>query len=93
MLMRLGQMAIMIAAIWANIYFGWTTNGYLAATWGFCAAYALTIFPVQIYEWRKNKDIRAAEYASKRAAGLPYGWRRHLPGAYSRATRGPNTGK
>ncbi len=45
------QIAILIAVLWANIYFAWTPNGYLAAAWAFCAAYGLTVIPIQIYDW------------------------------------------
>lgn len=86
-------MAIMIAVVWANIYFQWTANLYLVGVWALCAAYGLTVIPVQIVDWWQTRDIRRAEYAIKKAAGLPYGWRRHLPGAYPRPARRPDTSK
>ncbi len=49
--LRALQIAILVAVLWANIYFAWTPNGYLAAVWAFCAAYGLTVIPIQIYDW------------------------------------------
>lgn len=45
------QICIVVAVLWANIYFELTPNGYLAAVWAFCAAYGLTVIPIQIYDW------------------------------------------
>ncbi len=87
LLIRIVQFAIFMAIIWANIYFQMTENGYIATAWGICAAYALTVIPVQIYDWWRFRDARRAEYAERAKRGLPSGWQRHLPGAYARAAR------
>lgn len=90
MLFRLYQTAIFIAVAWANIYFEWTTNGWLVAVWAFFAAYVLTEWPLALYDRWKYREARREEYAAKKAAGIPYGWRVHLPWnsrAASRAAR------
>lgn len=79
MLFRLYQGAIFIAVAWANIYFEWTQNGWLVAVWAFFAAYVLTSFPLGVYDRWKYRDARRAEYAALKRAGIPYGWRVHLP--------------
>lgn len=73
------QGLVAFAVFSANIFFGWTTNGYIAGGWAFLAAYALTVFPFTVYDWWKYRHVRRAEYAMKKKAGVPYGWRRHLP--------------
>jgi hypothetical protein len=73
------QAAIFIAVAWANIYFEWTTNGWLVGLWAFFAAYVLTSFPLAVYDWWAFRHARREEYAAKKAAGIPYGWRVHLP--------------
>jgi len=65
--------------LWTNIYFQWTDNGYIAGAWAMMACYALTVFPIQIYDWWMSRHVRRAEYRMKKSAGIPYGWRRHLP--------------
>lgn len=69
----------MFAILAANIHFGWTTNGYLAGAWAFMGAYALTAFPFHVYDWWNFRHVRRAEHAALKEAGIPYGWRRHLP--------------
>ena len=84
------QTVIFIAVAWANIYFGWTQNGWLVAVWAGFAAYVLTSFPLTVYDWWVYRDERRARYAELKKAGIPYGWRRHLPWnsrAASRAAR------
>jgi len=76
---RMYQTAVFIAVAWANIYFEWTHNGWLVAVWAFFAAYVVTAFPLTVYDWWKFRHERREEYAAKKAAGIPYGWRRHLP--------------
>jgi hypothetical protein len=79
MLWMMFQALVAFAVFSANIYFGLTTNGYIAGGWAFMAAYALTVFPFQASDWWKFRHARRAENAMKKAAGIPYGWRRHLP--------------
>ena len=79
MLWRIFQGMVMFAILSANIHFQWTSNGYLAGAWAFMGAYALTVFPFQIYDWWAYRHVRREEYAAKKAAGIPHGWRRHLP--------------
>ena len=81
------QMLIAIAVAWANIYFQITSNWYLVAAWAVCAAYGLTVIPVQIFDWWQARHIRREIYTERARQGLPSGWRRHLPGAYPRARR------
>lgn len=64
---------------WANIYFQWTTNGWLVGAWAAFAAYVVTVFPLTVRDWWIYRHARRAEYAEKKAAGIPYGWRVHLP--------------
>jgi len=78
----------MFAVLSANIHFGLTDNGYIAGAWAFMVAYALTVFPFQIYDWWTYRHVRRAEYATLRKAGIPYGWRRHLPWNSRAASRG-----
>ena len=73
------QAVIFIAVAWANIYFQWTENPWLVALWAGFAAYVLTSMPLTIYDWWTFRHERRAEHAAKKAAGIPYGWRRHLP--------------
>jgi len=78
----------MFGVLAANIHFGLTTNGYIAGAWAFMAAYALTVFPFQIYDWWVYRHARRAEYAALKNAGIPYGWRRHLPWNSRAGSRG-----
>jgi len=78
----------MFGILSANIHFGLTTNGYIAGAWAFMGAYALTVFPFQIYDWWVYRHNRRAEHAMLKKAGIPYGWRRHLPWNSRAASRG-----
>lgn len=69
----------MFAILSANIHFQLTHNGFIAGAWAFMGAYALTVFPFQIYDWWVYRHVRRQENTRKKAAGIPYGWRRHLP--------------
>jgi hypothetical protein len=83
----LAQMAIVLAVWFTNIYFGWMDNPYNVGATAVFAAMALTVFPLKAWDcWRFRKE-RRAKYAEMKAAGLPFGWRRHLPGAGARAAR------
>lgn len=73
------QGLVAFAILAANIHFELTKNAYIAGAWAFMAAYALTVFPFQIYDWWQYRHVRREENARKKAAGIPYGWRRHLP--------------
>lgn len=73
------QALVAFAVLSANVYFEITPNGYLASAWAFMAAYALTVFPFTVADWWRSRHVRQAENAMKKAAGIPYGWRRHLP--------------
>ncbi len=77
--MRMLQTAIFIAVAWINIYFSWASNPYIVAGWAVIAAYVLTVAPFQVVDWWRLRDVRREEYLRKKAAGIPYGWRRHLP--------------
>ena len=77
--MRMLQTAIFIAVAWLNIYFSWASNPYIVAGWSVIAAYVLTVAPFQVWDWWNLRDVRRDERARKKAAGIPYGWRRHLP--------------
>lgn len=79
MLLRVCQVGIFIAVAWANIYFGWTPNGYVVAGIAVVAAYALTVFPLSIVDWWNYRGTRRQIDEEKKAAGMTYGWRRHLP--------------
>ena len=79
MLWKMFQGLVMFAILSANIHFKWTTNGYIAGAWAFMGAYALTVFPFQIYDWWRFRHARWTEHARLKTAGIPYGWRRHLP--------------
>jgi hypothetical protein len=79
MLWKLFQGLVMFAILAVNIRFNLTPNGYIAGAWAFMGAYALTVFPFQIYDWWAYRHVRRSENARKKAAGIPYGWRRHLP--------------
>ena len=63
MLWRLFQLAVMFAVLSANVYFGWTTNGYIAGAWAFMAAYALTTGPLKAWDYLRSKrqDGRSEE--------------------------------
>ncbi len=79
MLLRVYQTAIFIAVAWANIYFQLVSNPYIVAVTAFLVAYSLTSLPLTVYDWWVYRDARRAEYAHRKAAGMTYGWRRHLP--------------
>ena len=79
MLWRIYQALIAFAVATANIVYGWTDNNYIVAGWCLMAAYAVTVFPYTVTDWWRSRHVRRAEYAMKKAAGIPYGWRRHLP--------------
>ncbi len=76
---RILQLSIIMGVLSANIYWGWTDNGYTASAWAFMAAFAVTTFPYTVYDWWITRNVRREENARKRALGIPYGWRRHLP--------------
>lgn len=82
--MRVIQALIAFAVVALNIRFKLTDNNYLVGAWAICAAYGLTIFPLQAYDWWAARHVRRAENAMKKQAGIPYGWRIHLPGAARR---------
>jgi hypothetical protein len=52
------QMLIMIAVVWANIYFGWTPSGYAAGFLGLAAVYILTVLPLTLVDWFRRKFRR-----------------------------------
>lgn len=49
-MMRVIQTGIAIAVAWANIYFGWTPNGYVVGLMIFGALMVLTVMPFHIYD-------------------------------------------
>lgn len=79
-MLRVIQALIVFGVVAANIKFRMTDNNYLVGAWAICAAYGLTIFPLQAYDWWIARHVRRAENAMKWEAGIPYGWRRHLSG-------------
>lgn len=79
MLFRMYQGAIFIAVAWANIYFQLIDNPYLVGGLCFLVAYALTVGPLHFYDWWTNRHFHRAEYKRRKAMGMTYGWRRHLP--------------
>lgn len=79
MLLRMYQAAIAIAVVWANIYFQWLKNPYLVGGLVFVVAYALTVWPLHALDWWTFREERREEYARRKALGMTYGWRRHLP--------------
>ena len=81
------QLAIVIAIAMLNEHYLWTDNGFIVAVWGLAAAYAVTVIPFQLLDWWKARHVRREIYATRAKMGLPSGWRRHLPGAYTRAHR------
>lgn len=87
MLWMMFQALVAFSIISANIYFGFTQNGYIAAAWGVCGAYALTVFPFQIYDWWTYRHDRRRMYALAKEQGLTYGWRRHLPWNAKKSSR------
>jgi hypothetical protein len=79
MILRVVQLTVAGLVIWAAIEIVGMENRNVAAIWGLCAAYALTVFPLQIWDWLKGKEARLGERARRESLGLPYGWKRHLP--------------
>lgn len=65
MLWRLLQLSVAFAVYSANIYWGWTNNGYIASAWAFMAAYAVTVFPFTVHRWwvkrRLKRELLVAE--------------------------------
>jgi hypothetical protein len=80
--------ALVFLAFWfSNIYFGWMDNPYNVSASAAFLAMAVTIFPLKVLDWWRFRETRRAKYAEMKAAGLAFGWRRHLPGADARARR------
>lgn len=83
MLVRLYQIAIFIGVLFAFIYFDVRAEGYAGGAIALFTAYALSVWPIKLYDWLKyGKHYRAAKralHARQKAAGYPYGWRRHMP--------------
>ena len=48
----------MFAILAVNIHFKLTPNGFIAGAWAFMAAYALTVFPFQVYDWWAYRHTR-----------------------------------
>jgi hypothetical protein len=93
--MRWLQGLIVFAVFWANIEWGMTDNNFLVGAWGFCAAYALTVFPLQAYDWWISRHVRRAKNKMLNEAGIATGWRYHLPrsGPLARLRTDKSTGK
>ena len=81
------QLAIILAVWFANIRFGWMENPYNVGATAVFVAMAFTVFPLKALDWWRFREARRAKYAEMKAAGLAFGWRRHLPGADARARR------
>jgi hypothetical protein len=54
-MMYVAQFAIVLAVVWANIYFGFTENYYLAGAWALIAAIGFTLLVVRIGQWRRGE--------------------------------------
>lgn len=79
MLFRMYQAAIFIAVAWTNIYFQLIDNPYIVGGLCFLVAYAMTSWPLAAWDrWKYRAEYRE-EYARRKAMGMTYGWRRHLP--------------
>ena len=81
------QALVAFCILSANIYFGFTSNGYIASAWAFMGAYAVTVFPFQIYDWWQARHERRYMYRLAKEQGVPYGWRRHLPWNSKKSSR------
>lgn len=53
---RILQGSIVLAAIWANIRWEYTPNGYVAAFLGVAAAFFVTGFLVKFLDWRRARQ-------------------------------------
>lgn len=53
--MYLLQALIAGSVLSANVYFGWTDNGYIAAAWAFMAAYGVTMIISKISDLSGRK--------------------------------------
>ena len=58
MLWKIFQGLVMFAILSANIHFRLTPNAFIAGAWAFMGAYALTVFPFQIYDWWTYRRTR-----------------------------------
>lgn len=81
------QLAIVMAVWFANIHYGWMENPYNIGATAVFVAMAVTVSPLKVMDWWRFREARKAEHAELAAKGLPFGWRRHLPGADARAAR------
>ena len=55
---RFLQFVIVAAALFSNVHWQWTPNGYLAAILAGLAAYLVTVFPFQLLAWARKLQAR-----------------------------------
>lgn len=58
MLWRVGQILIVLAVLWGNIYFQFTDNPLIACAWAFMAAYGITVFPYWVSDQLEARRVR-----------------------------------
>ena len=58
MLWRVGQILIVLAVLWGNIYFELTDNPLIACGWAFMAAYGITVFPYWVSDRLEERRVR-----------------------------------
>lgn len=56
MLLKVLQLGIFVFTTWGLLEYNWTPNGTLAGGLGFCAAYALTVFPTKFWYWLRTPN-------------------------------------
>jgi hypothetical protein len=60
-LIKLYQTAIIISVLFADIYFEWQSEGYAAIAVAIFASYALTVWPIKVYDicakWLERRSL------------------------------------
>jgi hypothetical protein len=74
MLMKLWQTAIFTAIVFADIYWEWGSKGYAIYVVAGFASYAMTIWPLKLYDFIKTRlSIRRLNKASIGPVEVPFG--------------------